>query len=82
MIGKSNDEINFPYKLLLTNRQVSRLNKTFLNGSSANTKLLKTQLLKTEQSGEFLSRLLGPLLKTSFPLIKNVLKPLAKCLAN
>ena len=42
----------------------------------------KTQLLKTEQSGEFLSRLLGPLLKTSFPLIKNVLKPLAKCLAN
>ena len=42
----------------------------------------KTQLLKTEQSGEFLSRLLGPLLKTSFPLIKYVLKPLAKCLAN
>ena len=30
------------------------------------------------QSGEFLSRLLGPLLKTVFPLIKNVIKPLAK----
>ena len=31
------------------------------------------------QSGEFLGRLLGPLLKTGLPLIKNVIKPLAKC---
>ena len=30
------------------------------------------------QSGEFLSRLLGPLLKTWIPLIKNTIKPLAK----
>ena len=30
------------------------------------------------QSGEFLGRLLGPLLKTRLPLIKNVIKPLAK----
>ena len=30
------------------------------------------------QSGWFLSRLLGPLLKTGSPLIKNVIKPLAK----
>ena len=30
------------------------------------------------QSGEFLGRLLGPLLKTGLPLIKNVIKPLAK----
>ena len=30
------------------------------------------------QSGGFLSRLLGPLLKTVLPLIKNVIKPLAK----
>ena len=29
-------------------------------------------------SGGFLSRLLGPLLKTGLPLIKNVIKPLAK----
>ena len=33
---------------------------------------------KIGQSGEFLGRLLGSLLKTGFPLIKNVLKPLAK----
>ena len=30
------------------------------------------------QSGGFLGRLLGPLLKTGLPLIKNVFKPLAK----
>ena len=30
------------------------------------------------QSGVFLSRLLGPLLKTGIPLMKNVIKPLAK----
>ena len=30
------------------------------------------------ESGEFLSRLLGPLLKTWIPLIKNTIKPLAK----
>ena len=30
------------------------------------------------QSGGFLGRLLGPLLKTGLPLIENVIKPLAK----
>ena len=30
------------------------------------------------QSGRFLGRLLRPLLKTGLPLIKNVIKPLAK----
>ena len=30
------------------------------------------------QSGEFLGRFLGPLLKTGLPLMKNVIKPLAK----
>ena len=40
--GDSNDENNFSHKLLLTNTQVSKLRKDFANGSSANTKLLKT----------------------------------------
>ena len=35
---------------------------------------------KIIQSGGFLGRLLGPLLKTGLPLIKNVIKPLAKSL--
>ena len=30
------------------------------------------------QSGEFLGRLLSPLSKTGLPLMKNVIKPLAK----
>ena len=34
VVGDSNDE----YKLLLTNTQVSRLRKAFVNGSSANIK--------------------------------------------
>ena len=40
--------------------------------------LSKTQLHKIGQSGGFLGRLLGPLLKTGLPLMKNVLKPLAQ----
>ena len=41
-------------------------------------KLSKTQLSKMIQLGGFLGKLLGPLLKTELPLIKNVIKPLAK----
>ena len=73
-----NNETNFPHKLLLTERQVSSLHKSFANNSSANIKLSKTQLSNLIQSEGFLSRLLGPLLKTGLPLIKNAIKPLAK----
>ena len=76
MIG--DNEANFPHQLLLINTQVSNLRKAFANNSSANIKLLKTQLSKMIQSGGFLGRLLGPLLKTGLPLISNVIKPLAK----
>ena len=55
-----------------------RLRKAFVNNSSANIKLSETQLLKIRQSRGFLGRLLGPLLKTGLPLLKNILKPLAK----
>ena len=37
-----------------------------------------TQLSKMVQSGGFLGWLLGPLLKTGLPLMKNVIMPLAK----
>ena len=78
VVGDSNDENNFPQKLLLTDTQVSKLRKAFANNSSANIKLSKTQLLKIVQSGRFLGGLLGPLLKTGLLLIENVLKPLDK----
>ena len=81
IIGDSNDETNFPQKLfnfpqnlLLTNRQISKLGKAFVNNSSANMMLSKTHL----QSGVFLGRLFGPLFKTGFPLMKSVLRALAK----
>ena len=79
MVGNSDDETNFSHKLLLTNRQIANICKTFANNSSTDFKLSKTQLSKMIQSGRFLGRLLGPLLKTGLPLIKNVTKPLAKC---
>ena len=78
MIGNSVDETNFPHKLLLTNRKVANLRKAFANYLSTDIKLSKTQLFNIIQLGGFLGRLLGPLLKTGLPLIKNVIKPLAK----
>ena len=57
---------------------VSKLHKAFAYGSLACIKLSKTQLHKIGQSGGFLVRLFGPLLKTGLSLIGNVLKPLAK----
>ena len=73
MIGDSDDKINF-----LTNRQVANLRKAFANKLSTDIKLSKTQISKMIQSGGFLGGLLGPLLKTRLPLMKNVIKPLAK----
>ena len=78
MICNSDDKINFSHELLLTYRQVTNLRKAFADKSSTNIKLSKTQISKMIQSGEFLDRLFGPLLKTGLPLMKNVIKPLAK----
>ena len=78
MVGNSNDNTNFPHELLLNNRQVKNIRKAFANHLSTDIKLLKTQLSEMIPSGGFLDRLLGPLLKTGFPLMKSVLKPLAK----
>ena len=54
MIVDSNDETNFPHKLLSANTQVSGLHKAFVSGSSANIKLSKTQLSKMVQLEGFL----------------------------
>ena len=78
MTGNSDDETNFPHKLLLANRQVANLRRAFAKHTSTDIKLSKTQLSKMLQSGGFLVRLLGPLLRTGLPLMKNVIKLLAK----
>ena len=78
MVGNSGDNTNFPYELLLTSRQVANIRKAFANHLSTDVQLSKTQLSKMIQSGGFLGRLLGPLLKIGLPLMKSVIKPLAK----
>ena len=76
MVG--DNKINFRHKLLLTNTQVENLRKAFAGKLSNDIKLSKTELSKMIQWGGFFGRLLGPLVKTELPLIKNVIKPLAK----
>ena len=63
MIGNSDDETNFPHKLLLTNRKVLNPRKSFANYTPTDIKS---------------SNHLGPLLKTVLPLMKSVFQPLAK----
>ena len=65
-------------QLLLTTRQKTKLRNAFNNKMSTDLKFSKAQISKIIQSGGFLGKLLGPLLKTGLPLIKNVIKPLAK----
>ena len=55
LIANSNDETNFPHKLLLTYKQVSKFCKAFANGSPANIKF------SNKVKGGFLSILLGTL---------------------
>ena len=69
---------NLLHELLLTTRQETKIKNAFSNNKSTDLKLFKAQINKIIQSGGFLSKLLGPLLKAGLPLIKNVIKPLAK----
>ena len=85
MVGNSDNETNFPHKLLLTNKQVTNFRKAFANHLSADIKLSKTQLSKMK----FLN-FLRPLTKIALPflenstksLIKNVLLPLGLTVAS
>ena len=69
---------NLPHELLLTTRQKTKIRNAFNNNRSTDLKLSKAQINRIIQSGGFLGKLLGSLLKTGLPLIKNVIKPLAK----
>ena len=65
-VGNSDDEANFPHKLLLTNRQTLSLRKAFDNHTSLDIKLLETQLTKMQKGG-FL-KILMALLKSGLSL--------------
>ena len=51
MIGNSDDETNFPHKLLLTYRQITNLRKAFATCTSTDIKLSKAELTKMQKSG-------------------------------
>ena len=78
IIGNFDDETIFSFKLLF-NRQAANLPKSLANSLSVNIELSKIQLSKIVLSGGFLGELLGPLLKTGLPLMKNVIKTAIFC---
>ena len=65
-----------PHQLFLTTRQNTKLRNAINNNLSTDIKLSKPQFKKLAQSGGFLGRLLGLLLKVGLPLMKPVIKPL------
>ena len=71
-------ENDLPDELLVTTRQNAKWRNKFNNNMSTDLKSSKAQISKIIKSRGFLGRLLGPLLKTGLPLIKNVIKELAK----
>ena len=62
--------------LFLTQRQIPKLRNAIENNMPTDIKLSKAQIPKIIQSGGFLGKILGPLLKTGLPLLKSVIKPL------
>ena len=76
-IGVKNlNKEDLPHELLLTTRQTTKLRNAINNNMSTDIKLSKVQIKKIIQSGGYLGKLLGPLLKTGLPLLKSVVKPL------
>ena len=69
---------DLPHELLLTTWQKTKLRNAFNNNISTDLTHSRGHISKIIESGGFLARLLGPLLKTGLPLKKNVIKSLAK----
>ena len=76
MNARKFNENNLPHELLLTTRQTTKLRNAIENNSQTDIKLSKAQIAKIIQSGGFLGKILGPLLKTGLPVLKSVIKPL------
>ena len=76
MNAKMFNENNLPHELFLTQRQTIKLRNAIENNMSTDIKLSKAQISKIIQSGGFLGKILGPLLKTGLPLLKSAIKPI------
>ena len=62
--------------MLLTTRRTTKPRNATESNVSTDIKLSKAQISKIIQSGGFLGKILGPLLKTGRPLLTSVIKPL------
>ena len=67
---------NLSHELLLTTRQTTKLRNSIENNMPTDIKSSKAQISKVIQSGGFLVKLLGPLLKAVLSFLKSVIKPL------
>ena len=67
---------SLPHELLLATRQTTKLRNAIKNNMSTDIKLYKAQISKLIQSGGFLGKSRGLLLKTALSLLKSVIKPL------
>ena len=67
---------DLPHELFLTQSQITKLRNNIENNMSTDIKWNKAQISKITQSGGFLGKLLGPLLKTGLPLLKSLIKAL------
>ena len=68
MIGNSDDEANFPHKLLLTNRQVANIRKAFTNHTSTDIKFSKPQITKMQKKWIF--KIFSTIIKVWIAFIK------------
>ena len=77
---------NFPYGLLLTTRQTTKLRNVIENNMSIDIKMSRAQISKIIKSRGFLvsllSKLAGPLMKVAIPLAKNIVAPLGITVCN
>ena len=67
---------NLPHELFLTTRPTTKLRNVIENNMLTDIKLSRAQKSKIIQSGGFIGKIFGPLLKTGLPLLKSVIKPL------
>ena len=76
MIARMFNGNNLPHELFLTQRQTAKLRNANEDNLQTDIKLSKVQISKIIQSGGFLGKSFGPLLKTRLPLLKSLIKPL------
>ena len=75
-IGVKNfNKKDLPHVSFLTTRQTTKVGNPINNNMSTDIKLSEAQIKKIIQSGGFLGKLIGPLLKTGLSLLKSVVKP-------